>query len=314
MVRRDPGIGKSRLLEELALAVDRAGGTVLRGRAHEAEGLRPYGIWIDALSTEARSGDAPGRFGWIRDGLFDAIVERIARLATERPTAIVLDDVQWIDEPSAAILHFVARTVGDGRLLLAFGSRSGELQDNAACVRAVRALVRERRLELMRLEPLDAPSIAQLVGTVGEGIDTERVWSESRGNPLIALEVARALRRGGAPLSGMLERLVADRLPLHDGPSRDVLSWMAAFGRPVPLARLAEATQLPAAQVLTAVERLERLALVKLAGEDGYDFVHDLVRRVVYRRIPEPRRRLLCLRIAEVLAGIPDGGAVTDGC
>ncbi len=330
LVTGDPGIGKSRLLEELAGAVERAGGTVLRGRGWEAERLRPYGIWVDALATEGRgddtrdraaSGFAHGAAGAATEdhsaerglGRFDVLARRIARIEAQRPAAIVLDDVQWLDEPSVALLHFAVRTLGGGRLLFAFGARRGELEDNDPCREALRALLRDGRMAEVHLEPLDADATAQLVETVGEGIDAGRVFTESRGNPLFALEVARALRRAGVPRSGTLERLVADRLPVHDGASRAVISWLAAFGHPVSPARLAAVAQLPSEQIAAAIERLERLAILERSGPEGYDFVNDLVRRVAYRRIPAPRRRLLHLRIAEALAGI-SGSATTDGC
>lgn len=324
LISGDPGIGKSRLLEELALRVERAGGSVVRGRALEAERMRPCGPWIDALAAEERSRlrtrlapivprlGASDDLALHRGAFFDAIVEWISQLASERPTAVVLDDIQWLDDVSASLLHFAVRSLGEGRLLFALGSRSGELQENAACLRAVRALLREGRLTEIPLRPLDPAATAQLVATVGADVDAARVWIESKGNPLLALEVARALRRGGVPLSHALERLVVERLPLDEA-SREILPWLAVCGPRISPVPLATAMQLPAARVVAALEHLERLAIVKPAGEDSYEFVNDLFRRAAYRRIPGLRRRLLHLRMAEGLAGLPDSGAMPDG-
>ena len=89
--------------------------------------VRPYGLWLDALrgvSTEGVDADtlaqaAPllaGRAaeGGNRERLFDAATGLLRSLAARRPLALVLDDLQWIDEGSAALLHFLARTLGAG--------------------------------------------------------------------------------------------------------------------------------------------------------------------------------------------------------
>ena len=97
-------------------------GTVLSGRAYEAEMVRPYGPWIDALRsaalrlTEERADLAPllpelgaDGSGGDRHRLFDAVVKALERVAIdERPVGLILDDVQWFHETSVGLLHFVA--------------------------------------------------------------------------------------------------------------------------------------------------------------------------------------------------------------
>src|SRR5206468_3472208 len=100
-----------------------AGGRVLGGRAFEAEMVRPYGAWIDALrSVTAREvtpdlhaklapllpalGAGIGAPGGDRDQLFDAVHQLLRGLSAAAPIAILLDDLQWLDEASAALLQF----------------------------------------------------------------------------------------------------------------------------------------------------------------------------------------------------------------
>ena len=244
----EPGIGKTRLLDELGDRVRRTGGLLLQGRAFEAEQARPYGTWIEALGP-LLAGDVPqslrARLAPLlpvdpggqgaplnREGLFEAVGQLLSNAAVKVPVAVVLDDIQWLDEVSAALLHFIARGLGSERVLLACAARAGELGDNAACLRAVRALARERRLQQVALGPLDEPNTAELVRSVGAGLDVDRVWKESEGNPLFALEVARALSRGGGPLSDSLEQLIDDRLLLLDDRAREVLPWIAVLWPP----------------------------------------------------------------------------------
>ena len=131
----EPGIGKTRLLEDVADQTRTAGGIVLAGRSYEAEMVRPYGAWIDALrSTAIRVSDATVSGGLAlllpelggaaeandRYRLFDAVAQLLEGLTEDgRPLALILDDVHWFDEASAGLLHFVSRALAGSRVLIA---------------------------------------------------------------------------------------------------------------------------------------------------------------------------------------------------
>lgn len=316
----EPGIGKSRLGDELAATMRAGGGRALVGRAFEAEQVRPYGAWIEALGA-LRPDDVPAPLrpelssllpelgappeAGDRNRLFEAVAALLRALAGPgRPLLLLLDDVHWLDESSAALLHFVARAPGTAHLLLAATARSGELADRPAVLRVLRALGRDGRLLRLDLAPLDAGEIAELARAVG-AVDGARVGAESGGNPLFALEIARAQRAGDNDAE-TLDELLRDRLDRLGGRARDLLPFAAALGRSFDADRLARAAGLPAADLLAAVDELERHGVLRAAAVGGYDFAHDLVRQAAYRALSEPRRRLVHQRIAEVLAETPD--------
>lgn len=209
----DPGIGKTRLIEELTQA-----GAVLRGRSYEAEQARPYGCIIEALRSSgvaAKAGDvlrrdlgalmaelAPAPDGLDRARLFDAVA---ALLREQGPALLALDDAHWIDEASAALAHYLVRTAPELRLLLA--AREGELADNAAALRLVRALRREHDLREVRVGPLDPQAVRELLASRGIRADADSVHRHSAGNPLLALETGHALAEGRPAKSGVLEAL-----------------------------------------------------------------------------------------------------------
>jgi DNA-binding SARP family transcriptional activator/tetratricopeptide (TPR) repeat protein len=302
----DPGIGKTRLLDELVALARTANLRVLRGRGVEAEQVRPYGAWLDAFA-DAGASDHPftTTVEAERSRLFEAVVEWLVGHSGGRGLVLVIDDLQWIDEATAALLHFVARSPRTASLVrIACGARPGELSDNPAALRFVRGLTREGVIHQIGLSPLDAQETAALAVACSPGVDGARVFAESGGHPLFAVEIAHALTRGDTSWAS-LEELLADRLELLEGSARDILPWAAAIGVAFSADVLGAVTGLPLGELSRAIADLERRAIVRADGTE-WDFVHDLVRAAAYRRISEPRRRLLHLQIARSLAALPD--------
>lgn len=327
LVVGEPGVGKSRVLEELAARFRAVGGRVARGRAYEAEMLRPYAAWLDALRDAPlstldgiqRTELAPllpelGPPGPATDEnrLFEAVARALASLAADRPLALVLDDAQWLDQRSTALLHYVARSLRERPVLLACAARAAELADNPAALRVARTLSRGEEVTRIELGPLGPEEIAALATSVDPSLDGARIYQESEGNPLLALELARALR-AGADASGSLDALLAERLESLAGRAREVLPWAAALGRSFRVDRLARVTGIPAPDLLSAVEELERRGVLRPAGEGAYDFAHDLVRRAAYRTLSGPRRQLLHREVARALAPLPDPDGALAG-
>ena len=293
----EPGIGKTRLLEEVASQVRAAKGIVLAGRAYEAEMVRPYGAWIDALrSTELtltepsiRTDLAPllpelggDGSGGDRTRLFDAVVRLLEDLTKDtRPVGVLLDDVQWFDEASTALLHYVARALADSRVMVACAARSAELNDNPRVVGLARGLRRDGRLAHLPLERLDAGAICELVRALGVQVDLDRVVAESEGNALFALEIARALVRGESSLSDTVEGLIVERLAQLDERARPLVPWAAALGRSFNPESLRAVSGLAPAELVGAMEELERRGVIRASASAGatYDFTHDLIDR-----------------------------------
>jgi DNA-binding SARP family transcriptional activator/tetratricopeptide (TPR) repeat protein len=334
LVAGEPGIGKTRLLGEVGDQAAVLGGAALFGRAFEAEMVRPYGAWIDmlrsappgAIDASLRADLAPllpelgATYGETdRNRLFDAVGKLLLSRAVGAPLVVVLDDLQWFDEASAALLHYAARSLAGSRVLLACGARAAEIGGNLRVEALVRALVREGRLARIDLAPLDADATGDLVRTVDVGIDSTQIFIDGGGNPLFSLELARALSHGdGGAAAHTLDGLIAERLSRLDERATDLLPWAAVLGRAFSIDTLAALTSLPVRDLLAAVEDLERHGVLRVAssalGSVGYDFAHDLVRRTAYRAMSEPRRRWVHLQIARTLSATsdPEGALAGD--
>lgn len=318
----EPGIGKTRLLDDVRTAAEARGAMVIAGRAYEAERGRPYGAWVDAIRSaplptlpeQLRADLAPLLPDLFADRvdledrsrLYDAVVALLARLATAAPVVLMLDDIHWLDEPSAALLHYAARTLDDSGVFLALAARPGELEDNVPCHRVVRSLGREQRLRELPLGPLTAGAVRELVRRAHGAVDAAPIVATGSGNPLLVLEMARALARGQELLSGGVDAFIADRLAALSDGAAGLVPWVATFGRGVGPRLLGRLSGLSPAELLGPLAELERHGVLR-AGTDGiYDFTHDLVRGGAYRRISAPRRTLLHGRIAAALAEAPD--------
>ncbi|HEX6364228.1 MAG TPA: AAA family ATPase, partial [Albitalea sp.] len=310
----EPGIGKTRLLDHLAERAGASGLRVIRARCFEAEAVRPYGFWLDALRGVPTAGvserllesAAPllgGSAGAVsREHLFDAAASLLDTLAAQQPLALVVDDLQWIDDASAALLHFAARRLADPPrpVLFAAAARAGEVDDNAGAKGLLQSLGRERALQRLELQPLGEQAVQQWLGD--RLSDIGGALRASGGNPLYLLELARAADRGAPRASRPLEALIDDRLRALDDAARDLLGWAAALGGEFGTERLAAATALPVADVLRRVAQFERRGLLRATGDGGFDFAHGLVRQAIYRALSTPRRRTLHRQIARAFA------------
>jgi DNA-binding SARP family transcriptional activator len=317
----EPGIGKTRLLEEAHDHVESSDGLVLRGRGFEAES-RPYGAWVDAfrsvalaplpeplrtdltpllpeLSASRVDLDDPSR-------LYDAVVGLLGHLSASAPTAVLLDDLQWCDDLSTALLHFAVRRLRRSGVAFVATARSGELDEHPAGRRLVEALRRDDLLVELPVGPLPADTIGQLTRPIAPDADPAPIAEASNGNPLLALEMARALARGEDPLSSRLDALIGDRLARLGERASGLVPWLAAFGRTVDVALLAQAVNRDVTELFDPLGELERHGVLREAGDGSYGFVHDLVRTAAYKRISTPRRLMLHARIGQILSRAPD--------
>lgn len=314
----EPGIGKTRLLEELARAIQTTGGYVLWGRGFEAEILRPYGVWVDAFQAigateflnELRelllAADPSAMLS--RERLFDLAAQFMAQLGATGPVLVVLDDIQWLDETSITFLHYVARLLSHLPVWFACAARKREIETNRPAYKFIQSLHREHRIQTVELAPLDRHHTLALAQAGGCEADCDQIFVNSGGNPLYTLEIARMQSQSNGTSSGTLETLIQGRLYELDEATRDLVSWAAALGRSFNPTVLAKVVDYPLPHLLTAIDRLEKHSIIRpsntVDGEVSYDFAHDIVRQVAYEQFSEPRRRLIHTHIAQALHAI----------
>lgn len=295
------GIGKTSMLQTTLAMVRNKDIFVLRAAAYESTAIRPFALWIDAL----RELDVSGRdqiFGVTdvanRGRLFAGLSDLIASESAAHPVVLLFDDVQWCDESSAAALHYVARMNRGRPILGLLAARASELQDNAHMQQALRGLRRDGLLREIDIGPLAGDALVRLIDERAPGADSQRLSRECGGNPLLAIELARAEARGSA--AGSLGDLIRERLVRFGVVGADVLRWAAVLRPRIDVGRLAQVSGLDAAEVGAALENAERQAMLR-SSDRRLDFAHELIARAVYNDISPLRRQVMHRHVAELL-------------
>ena len=350
LIDGEPGIGKSRLLREVARHAQAKDLPTLATKCYEIERAMPYQSVIDLVTraldripAAALRNMAPVSLAELA-ALVPEIGERVSglpRLSNDfpearqarlsravgqlleawrdgRPAILMADDVQWADDASAQVFHYLARHAAARPVLVIYAYRDEDADSDARLAGLVESLCREaeaRRMPLARLAAADTEAlVAELAAsTPGEPGLAERLHRETDGNPFFLTSILQSLSDGetrlaspasGAPglLPDALRAAVRVRLAHVPGEVRPLLDTAAVLGRRFDFETLLAVTREPEEQLLGAVEGLVKRHLLREEPEGGvYDFSHDKVREVVYRDIGGARRRLLHQAVAETL-------------
>jgi DNA-binding SARP family transcriptional activator/tetratricopeptide (TPR) repeat protein len=335
-VRGEAGIGKTRLLLDLAATARADGARVAACAALDLGGAAPFGLWAELLRDLCRELEPPPESaGWPaelarlapdlearlgrrperplsaspeleRARLFEAIVEAVEWAGRERPLLLVMEDVHQADAPSLELAGYVSRRAGELPLMIALSRRDlprrAELDALEHALRARGVLAAETALGPLEPEPLAA--LVRSVAAIQEA-EVRRVVAGAGGSPLLAVESARALARGERAVPASL-RGAARASFLTLPPDARLLAELAAVaGRDLDRAE-AEALPVPGLGD-AATAAVESGLLVAAGGRIGYR--HALLREGVYQDLPEPRRAALHEAVAAAIAASPHPAA-----
>jgi DNA-binding SARP family transcriptional activator/tetratricopeptide (TPR) repeat protein len=322
------GIGKTRLLAELADVVRSTGGFVASAAVPELGVGAPLSAWAElagelvralGLPTDAPAwaGDlaplVPAAAAWgpvgaerarsspelERARLFEAICDLIVYAAGMRPLLLALEDMHSADRLSLELVGYVARRLRSLPVLVVISRRepshNGDLDALTRGLRPRGLLATE-----LSLGPLADGEIATLVRGVGSP-PAERVReivSAAEGVPLLAVEAARAVARGEPGLPAGLREVVRASFAGLGAATRTLAQVTAVAGGPLThadaRALLGEATAETFAATVAAGARAGLLT----SGERHVDFRHALLRAAAYDEIAPPVRAALHGRIA----------------
>ena len=357
-VRGDSGVGKTRLANELVKRARGRSWEVAYGRAYPVESGTPYAIFSDAwlpilngmdastLTVLSRGGEpelrylfpnldedegAPSAMGTgepeeLRTRLMWNFAQFLKRYAGRSPVLCVLDDVQWADDSSIELMHFLARQIDGEPVLIVCTYNDRERDARRHLVDAERSLASIGVGDVLRLEPLSRTEVAELVSR-SFGVDQEVIrdftgilFGWTRGNTFFIEETLKSLVTGGRlrmegaswvgwdakefDMPGSVRDAILGRLAGLGDVARTVAERASIVGSRVTYEVIESITGLDDIEVLDGLEELCAHGILrerKEASEIVYDFRYPLVRQTLYEDVGLQRARVLHGAVAEAL-------------
>jgi DNA-binding SARP family transcriptional activator/tetratricopeptide (TPR) repeat protein len=231
----EPGIGKSRLAEELIAVARARGARALVGRCWEAGGAPAYWPWLQSLRSYLREAETDALRAQLGAGtadlaqimpelrerfpdlpepasleseaarfrVFDAAAEFLRRASESRPIVLILDDLHAADAPSLLLLRFLARQLGSTRMLLVGAYRDVDPNPGQPLTEMLAEVAREPVTRRLSLRGLSERDVAQYVELTASEIASSKLaaglHAETEGNPLFVGEIVRLLAVEGVP-------------------------------------------------------------------------------------------------------------------
>ena len=327
----EPGIGTTRLLEELASEVRSTGGIVAEARCYDGEEslfLQPIvevlRSVVAAVPTElvARAAEAhagplaalvpelsrlTGPYEYERTSpelerrrTFEAVAAFVAELSRQRPVLLVLDDLHFAPASTVDLVRFMLRWDRSARLLIAASAH-----DTSDVVERLGA-----NTLTVGLGPLAASAVGELAQAAGCADLTDDVIRLTNGHTMFVLEALRSLGEAGSRLSipDTLHAAVTARVARCGSDVEEVLRAAVVAGAVFDVEHVAELLDLSGEEVVRRAEAALRAHLLNESGT-RYQFANEVIRQVLYDTTPAPTRAHRHRRLARLLADQPEAAA-----
>ena len=348
----EAGIGKTRLARELGAYARLRGMKMLYGRCpalFRMDGVPPYVLWNEVVKDYLQNctpeqlykviGYYPAevcklvpevrqKLGTFpqslpispeheRDRLFEAVSQLIINISKEAPLLVVLDDLQWTDQSSLLMLHYLARGVSKESLLLLGDYRDTDIDEAHALSPVLTELNRERLFQSIQLKRMSLNDISEMIRQILEQDEVPRefcelVYEKTRGNPFFAEEVIRSLKeeeviyRDGnkwkireisrIEFPKTVKSVIKARISRLDEECQNVLTTASFVGNDFSFEALRGATGVEEDKLLELLEKMLETGLIKeklIRGEDVFSFADVVVRDVVHEEVSLLRHKKL---------------------
>lgn len=373
IIMGEAGIGKSTLANQLRRYAKQQDGWVLYGTSLYQEGMDAYMPYIDALRGffSSESYELPDKerqeikklvrekvpllmefaerfttsFGQPpslesstdvsnRINLIEGIYLFVSLISTIRPVVLIIDDLQWADESSLRLFHYIARHLDNDRILLVGISRTDrfDLQQNGRPGKIVDILSRMRREGLFEEINLDRLTLKYCEEMIDKALGKtafpqefyERIFTETNGNPFFVLETLKLLRDNGSiylennewrvrqdgftlEVPDRVEDVFMRQITGLNEEEHEVLQVASVIGYKFDISILAAMVEMRKINLLKMCQRIEKELTIINSTENGYQFEHPMLRELLYNEIPTVLRREYHLMIAEEYKRIYDG-------
>jgi DNA-binding SARP family transcriptional activator len=332
VISGEPGIGKTRLADELYQACLHQGHAAVRARCFAGQGQVSYAPVAEWLRSDAVRGAWPSLkptqvaelarlIPEIAEQAADAAITQPSLLAERwqrlrfhesissairncrQPLLLYLDDMQWCDADSFEWLNAFLTSPAQSRILLLGTVRAEETEREHPFTHFLAALRQAGIVSEIHLDSLNVEETAELARLESTNpMETgrlEEIFRATRGNPLFVLETVRAGLQ-----STRVHAVIAARLGQLTSSSYELAGLASVVGRPFSFELLQEATDWDEASLSNALDELWRRRIIESSGTSEYEFTHDRLREVAYQELTLVRRRYLHRRMARALAEV----------
>jgi DNA-binding SARP family transcriptional activator/predicted ATPase len=335
VISGEPGIGKTRLADEMYQSCVQGGYSVARGRCYSGRGQVPYAAVADLVRADVvRAGwkelaswqltelarlvpeigspmpdaerlqpvPAPTNSeSWRRLHLYQSLIAAFGTV--RKPALMYLDDMQWCDPDSFEWLNAWLGSAESAGSLLLLTVRSEETGREHPFTQFLAELRRSGRVLEIPLKPLgdeETADLAQLISSEPlERGQVEEILRDTRGNPLFVVESVRA-----GLSSTRVHAVISARLAQLSPLSYELAGLASVVGRPFSMELLEKASDWDESSVTRALDDLWHRRIIEGRGTTEYDFTHDRLREVAYSELGLVRQRHWHRRVARAFAEV----------
>jgi len=270
--------------------------------------VRKYGIeQITGVREEIEAGKLQKQHAEKdRERMFENIARHITNISQERPLALFLDDLQWMDTASLHLLHYIARTTKSSQVLVMCTCRPEDYDASSPISKVLREMSRERLLTKVTLKRFQLDHVQEMISAyyrtplanVPEDFIV-KVYTETEGNPFFVEEVLKSLVDEGIvdpsspdwylsstlrdiKIPSRIEDIVLRRVEKLEDTDREILTFAATIGTHFEFELLRKVS---GKDEMDLADALERIVKAKLVSSD-LRFDHGMIREVLYKKIP----------------------------
>jgi tetratricopeptide (TPR) repeat protein len=348
----EPGIGKTRLTREVGAYARLRGMQVVYGRCpalFKMDGVPPYILWSEVIRNYLEDcnpeqlyrvvGYYPGEVCKLvpdlanrlrsvppsvpispeheRDRLFEAVSQFVTNISREAPLLVVLDDLQWTDQSSLLLMHYLARGAYRVPMFILGAYRDTDIDERHVLTSVLTELNRERLLRSVPLSRMSLDDVLEMIKRIFEQDDVPREFSElvydkTQGNPFFVEEIIKSLREekviyrrenqwkvkevSKIEFPATVKSVVKTRIGRLDDECQNLLTLASFVGNDFSCEALCGVSGIEENKLLEMIDKLLKTGLIKhrvIRGEDVCSFADIIVRDVVYEEVNPFKRKKL---------------------
>ncbi|HEX8918473.1 MAG TPA: AAA family ATPase, partial [Chloroflexota bacterium] len=337
----EPGIGKSRLLQEAARMAPTRGYTVLQGGGQRRSGQEPYAPLLEPLShsliglSRSRLHDALTGCGWLtrllpelldivnaplpigslppeqeRRLVFSAVARYLRNRANGAGILLLLDDLQWSSPDGLDLLGSLFQVADVNPIRMIGAYRDSEVLSDHPLNELLAHLAEQHLADQLTLNPLGDQDAMSLLDNLAQSSEQtwddqvkERIVQRAGGVPFFLVSCTHGLdvNRGSDIVPWSVAQSIRQRMVTLPQIAQEILCAAAVLGRVMERSVICQMIGSPENQVLKGLDLAGQAHLLLPHGKSTYRFAHDVVRESIDADLGEAQRMLLHKRAGEVL-------------